>query len=199
MQMLLQNLRFASRSLLKAPGFSCVVIISIALAFAANATVFSVANGLLWGVLPVKDAQNVVMFSEGRSFSYPDYLDYNAQSDEIFEGGVIAHFPLIPASLGGTGTPERIWGQAVSGNFFPAAQIAMTLGRPLLPEDDRVVGDGRVVVLSQVLWKRRFNGNTGIVAAYHRRAGRQLCLLLPQCCSSKGHQLFWNHGSCKDK
>jgi predicted permease len=163
MQMLLQNLRFASRSLLKAPGFSCVVIISIALAFAANATVFSVANGLLWGVLPVKDAQNVVMFSEGRSFSYPDYLDYNAQSDEIFEGGVIAHFPLIPASLGGTGTPERIWGQAVSGNFFPAAQIAMTLGRPLLPEDDRVVGDGRVVVLSQVLWKRRFNGNTGIV------------------------------------
>ena len=53
MQMLLQNFRFAFRSLLNAPGFSFVVIISIALAFAANATVFSVANGLLWGVLPV--------------------------------------------------------------------------------------------------------------------------------------------------
>jgi predicted permease len=163
MQTLLQNLRFASRSLLKAPGFSCVVIISIALAFAANATVFSVANGLLWGVLPVKNSQDLVMFSEGRSFSYPDYLDYNAQSGEIFEGGVMAHFPLIPASLGGTGTPERIWGQTVSGNFFPSLQTAMTLGRPILPADDRVLGSEHVVVLSYELWKRRFNGNSGIV------------------------------------
>ena len=163
MQTLLQNLRFASRSLLNAPGFSCVVIISIALAFAANATVFSVANGLLWGVLPVKNSQDLVMFSEGRSFSYPDYLDYNAQSGDIFEGGVMAHFPLIPASLGGGGTPERIWGQTVSGNFFPALQTPMTLGRPILPDDDRALGSEHVVVLSYGLWKRRFNGNTGII------------------------------------
>ena len=163
MQTLLQNLRFASRSLLKAPGFSSVVIISIALAFAANATVFSVANGLLWGVLPVKDSQSVVMFSEGRSFSYPDLLDYNEQSGSVFEGGVMAHFPLIPASLGGKGTPERLWGQAVSGNFFPTLQAAMTLGRTILPDDDRVMGAGHVVVLSHALWKRRFNGNTGII------------------------------------
>ena len=163
MQSLLQNLRFALRSLLNAPGFSCIVIISIALAFAANATVFSVANGLLWGVLPVKNSQDMVMFSEGRSFSYPDYIDYNAQSSEIFEGGVLAHFPLIPASMGGNGTSERIWGQTVSGNYFPALQIGMTLGRPILPEDDRTLGSEHVVVLSHALWKRRFNGNSGIV------------------------------------
>lgn len=163
MQTLLQNLRFASRSLLKAPGFSCIVIISIALAFAANATVFSVANGLLWGVLPVKNSQDMVMFSEGRSFSYPDYLDYNAQSADIFEGGVLAHFPLIPASMGGSGTPERIWGQTVSGNYFPALQIGMTLGRPILPEDDRTLGGEHVVVLSHALWKRRFNGDSHII------------------------------------
>jgi predicted permease len=163
MHILLQNLRYAWRSLLKAPAFSCVVIISIALAFAANATVFSVANGLLWGVLPVKNSQDLVMFSEGRSFSYPDYLDYNAQSGEIFEGGVTAHFPLIPASMGGTGTPERIWGQSVSGNFFPTIQTAMTLGRPILPEDDRALGSEHVVVLSHSLWKRRFNANSGII------------------------------------
>jgi len=163
MHALLQTFRFASRSLLKAPGFSLVVIISIGLAFAANATVFSVANGLLWGVLPVKNSQDLVMFSEGRSFSYPDYIDYNAQTGEIFESGVVAHFPLIPASLGGSDTPERIWGQTVSGNYFPSVQTAMTLGRPILPEDDRVVGSEHVVVLSHALWKRRFNGNTGII------------------------------------
>jgi len=163
MQTLLQNLRFASRSLRKAPGFSFVVIISIALAFAANATVFSVANGLLWGALPVKDSQNLVMFAEGRSFSYPDYVDYNEQAGSVFEGGVMAHFPLIPASLGGKGTPERIWGQAVSGNFFPTLQTTMTLGRPIQPVDDRTVGSERVVVLSHALWKRRFNGNNEII------------------------------------
>ncbi len=55
MENLLQDLRYAMRTLLRAPGFSFIIIISIALGFAANATVFSVANGLLWGLLPVKD------------------------------------------------------------------------------------------------------------------------------------------------
>ena len=96
MENLLQDLRYATRTLLRAPGFSLVVIISIALGFAANATVFSVANGLLWGVLPVKDPGRVVMFSEGQSFSYPDYIDYREQTTDIFEGGVAAHFPHDP-------------------------------------------------------------------------------------------------------
>ena len=82
---LLQDLRYTIRTLLKAPGFSFVVILSIALAFAANATVFSVANGLLWGVLPVRDPGRMVMFSEGNSFSYPDYIDYRDQTTAIFE------------------------------------------------------------------------------------------------------------------
>ena len=107
------------------------MIVSIALGFGINATVFSIANGLLWGVLPVRDAGSLVMFSEGRSFSYPDFQDYNQQTRDAFEGGVSAHFPLIPASLGGIGTSERIWGQSVSGNFFPSLEIGMTLGRSI--------------------------------------------------------------------
>ena len=54
METLLKDLRFAARSLLKAPALTLVIIISIALGIAANATVFSVANGLLWGMLPVR-------------------------------------------------------------------------------------------------------------------------------------------------
>lgn len=112
MEKLIKDLRFAIRTLLRAPGFSIVVVISIALGFAANVTVFSIANGLLWGVLPVKDPGRMVMFSEGESFSYPDYIDYQAQTGTVFEGGIPAHFPLIPASIGGKGEPERTWGQA---------------------------------------------------------------------------------------
>ena len=107
MELLIKDLRFALRTLLRAPSFSMVVIISIALGFAANVTVFSIANGLLWGVLPVKDPGRMVMFSEGDSFSYPDYLDYRDQTGEVFDGGVAAHFPVIPSSIGGkaSGTP----------------------------------------------------------------------------------------------
>ena len=162
MENLAHDIRYTIRTLLRAPGFSFVVILSIALAFAANATVFSVANGLLWGVLPVRDPGRMVMFSEGESFSYPDYLDYRDQTSAIFEGGVAAHFPLIPASIGGKGEPERVWGQSVSGNFFPTLDVPMTLGRPILPEDD-TAARGHVVVLSSSLWRRRFGADSDIL------------------------------------
>jgi predicted permease len=161
--MLLQDIRHAIRTLAKAPGFTVAIVISIALGLAANATVFSIANGLLWGVLPVKDPARMVMFSEGNSFSYPDYLDYRDQTTEVFEGGVAAHFPLIPASIGGSGEPERIWGQAVSGNYFPILGVNMALGRPILPEEDRVMGREHVVVVSHSLWQRRFGADAGIL------------------------------------
>jgi len=164
METLLQDVRYAIRTLVKVPGFTVVIIISIALGIAANATVFSVANGLLWSVLPVKDPGRLVMFSEGESFSYPDYVDFRDQTTDVFEGGVVAHFPLIPASLGGTGEPERVWGQAVSGNYFSVLRVNMALGRPMLPEEDRVIGRDQVVVLSHNLWQRRFGANAGILA-----------------------------------
>jgi len=163
MENLLQDLRYALRTLLRVPGFSAVVIVSIALGFAANATVFSVANGLLWGVLPVEDPGRVVMFSEGQSFSHPDYLDYRQQTADIFEGGVAAHFPIIPASMGGKGEPERVWGQTVSGNFFSTLRVPMALGRPILPDDDQAGEPHHVAVLSSGLWRRRFGGDAGIV------------------------------------
>ena len=163
MRILLHDLRYAMRTLWRAPGLAIVIVVSIALGIAANATVFSVANGLLWGVLPVKDPGKLLIFSEGQSFSNPDYLDYNQQTGGVFEGGVAAHFPLIPSSIGGNGEPERIWGQAVSGNFFATLGNAMALGRPILPADDKTGAQDHVVVLSNKLWRRRFNADPGVV------------------------------------
>lgn len=159
---LIQDARYAFRTLSKTPGFTAVIMISIALGIAANATVFSLANGLLWGILPVKDPGRLVVFSEGNSFSYPDYADYRDQTSQAFEG-VAAHFPFIPASLGGTGEPERIWGQAVSGNYFRLLGVNATLGRGILPEEDQVVGRDAVVVLGHALWRRRFGSDPGVL------------------------------------
>lgn len=157
------DLRFAFRILTKSSGYAAVIIASLALGIAANATIFSVANGLLWGVLPVKDPERMVMFSEGSSFSYPDYIDYREQTSNVFAGGVAAHFALVPANLGGAGESERVWGQVVSGNYFSVLAVNMSLGRPILPEDDRVVGSGNVVVISHDLWRRHFGTDASII------------------------------------
>jgi putative ABC transport system permease protein len=163
METLLRDIRYAIRTLRKAPGLTVVIVVSIALAIAANATVFSLANRLIWGVLPVRDPGRMVVFSEGESFSYPDYIDYRDQSGRIFEGGVVAHFLLIPASLGGKGRPERVWGQAVSGNYFTVLGLPMALGRPILPQEDQALGRDAVVVLSHELWQRRFGSDPRIL------------------------------------
>jgi len=160
---LLQDVRYAVRTLSKSPGFALVIILSIALGIGANATVFSIANGLLWGVLPVKDPGRLVAFAEGESLSYPDFVDYRDQTTQVFEGGVCAHFPLVPASLGGKGEPERVWGQAVSGNYFSVVGANLALGRGILPAEDMVRSRDAVVVVSHALWQRRLGSDPGIL------------------------------------
>ncbi|MGD0226428.1 MAG: ABC transporter permease [Terriglobia bacterium] len=163
METLLQDVRYALRTIKNAPSFAAVIIISIALGIAANATVFSVANGLLWGVLPVKDPGRLVIFAEGESISYPDFTDYRDQTTQVFEGGVCAHFPLVPVSLGGRGEPERVWGQLVTGNYFSVVGATPYLGRPILPAEDTVRNRNAVVVLSHALWQRRFGSDRSIL------------------------------------
>jgi len=162
METLLQDVRYALRTVKNAPGFAAVIIISIALGIAANATVFSVANGLLWGVLPVKDPGRLVVFQESESLSYPDFTDYRDQTAQVFEG-VCAHFPLVPVSLGGKGQPERIWGQLVTGNYFSVVGVTPFLGRAILPVEDTVRNRDAVVVLSHSLWQRRFGADRSIL------------------------------------
>ncbi len=159
-----QDLRYAVRTLIKTPGFTLAIVISIALGIAANTTVFSIAEGLLWAVLPVRDSERLVSFPDGaETFSYPDYVDYRDQTADVFEGGVCAYFAFVPASIGGAGEPELVWGQLVSGNYFSVVGVTPALGRGILPEEDKVVGRDQVVVLSHTLWRRRFGSDPDII------------------------------------
>jgi predicted permease len=151
---------YAIRSFRKSPGFTAAVVVSIALGIAANTTVFSIVNALMLGSLPVREPAKLVNFNEGESMSYPDYVDFRDQTKDVFEG-VCANFPLVPASLGG-GEPERIWGQVASGNYFSVAGVDLAVGRGFVPEEDQVPGRNPVAVLSDGLWRRRFDGDRGI-------------------------------------
>jgi predicted permease len=163
-----QDLTFAARTLLKNPGFTAAVAVSVALAIAANSTVFGIVNGLLLGALPVREPSRLVSLNQGNTFSYLDYIDYRDQTSQVFEG-IAAHFPFIPANLGGAGEPERIWGQVASGNYFPVVGVTPSLGRAFTPVEDRAAGGSPVVVLGNGLWRRRF-------AASPDAIGRQVAL-----------------------
>ncbi|MBZ5593651.1 MAG: ABC transporter permease [Acidobacteriia bacterium] len=162
LETVLQDASYAWRSFRKSPGFTAAVVVSIALGIAANTTVFSIVNAVLLGALPVREPARLVNFNEGNSLSYPDYIDYRDQAKAVFEG-VCANFPLVPASLGGGGEPERIWGQLASGNYFSVVGVDLAVGRGFLPEEDQVPRRNPVVVLSNGLWRRRFGADRGLV------------------------------------
>ncbi|MGE5647738.1 MAG: ABC transporter permease [Acidobacteriota bacterium] len=156
----IQDFTYAVRGFLKNPGFTAVVVVSVALGIAANTTVFTIVNATLLGALPVHEPDRLVNFDEGSSMSYPDYVDYRDQAANVFQG-VCAYFPLVPVSVGG-GEPERVWGQFITGNYFPVMGLQPALGRGFLAEED-TPGRGQVVVLSDGLWRRRFGADPRIL------------------------------------
>ncbi len=159
---ILRDIRFALRSFANNRGFTAAVAISIALGIAANTTVFTMVNALLLGDVPVRQPDRLVSFSNGNSFSWPDFADYREQAKPVFEG-VSAHFPLVPASIGGGGEPERIWGQLADSAYFSMIGVPMQLGRGFLPVEDTYPRKTQVVVLSDSLWRRRFAADRGIL------------------------------------
>lgn len=157
-----QDLLYALRTFGKNPGFTAVVVASIAIGIAANTTVFSIVNGLLFGSLPVHEPARLVSFNGGNTNSWRNYIDFRDGATNVFEG-VSAHFPVAPASVGGRGEPERIWGQLVTANYFDVVGAPVTLGRGFLPHEDEAPGRNPVVVLSHALWTRRFGAEPSIV------------------------------------
>jgi predicted permease len=156
---MLRDFLYALRALRKTPGFAAIVVVSIALGIAANTTVFSMVNAAMLGALPVRDAGGLYVLSSGRTFPLADYRDFRDQPQTGFQG-MAAHFPLAPASVVvNQGTPERVWGQLVSGNYFQLVGPPLALGRGITHEEDRVAGRDAVVVLGDSLWRRRFGAD----------------------------------------
>jgi len=157
-----QDILFALRTFGKNRGFTAAVALSIGLGIAANTTVFTIVNAMLLGDLPVRDPGSLVSFNAGRSISWPDYVDYRDQGKEALEG-LAAEFAIVPASVGGRGEPERVWGQSVTGNYFGVLGVPMQSGRGILPDEDGAGRRNPVVVLSYGLWTRRFASDDKIV------------------------------------
>lgn len=156
-----RDLRFAIRSLRAAPTVTAVAVLSLALGIGANAAIFSIINGLLLRMLPVKDAARLAVITDtpthARSWSYPIWLEIH-QRRHLFEDSAAWSFTRFDLSSGGeTQFVDGLW---VSGSFFDTLGVQTALGRTLSAADDRRSGsvDGPVAVISDRLWQRHFNG-----------------------------------------
>jgi len=156
-----QDIRYAFRTFLKNPSLLAAVVVSIGLGVAANSTVFSVINSLLWGSLPVREPERLMAIGDD-TFSWLDYQDMRDATANIFENGITAYFPMVPAAIGGQGEPERIWGQAVAANYWSVAGVQPAIGRGFTAQEDRT-GASPVVILTYGLWQRRFGGDPNIL------------------------------------
>jgi predicted permease len=100
------------------------------------------------------------------AFSWPLFADLRAQTHTF--SGLAGYYELLPASIGGQGEPERVWGQATTANFFDVAQLNMTLGRGFAAGEERLP----VVVIGHGLWRRRFAADPAIAGKPIMLSGR---------------------------
>jgi predicted permease len=159
-----QDLSYAFRRLSKSPGFVLAVVISIALGIAANSTIFSMVSRFVLKPAPVGNPGTLIALHTTHdgdqccnNFPWPLYTDVRDQSKSF--SGLAAYYELLPASIGGNGEPERIWGQSATANYFDVTQLHMALGRGFLASEEHA----QVIVLGHRLWQRRFAADPAII------------------------------------
>ena len=162
-----QDLRYGGRVIRKNPALSFTIVITVALGIGANATIFGVINAVLLEPLPYKDPDRLVRLWQSNPgqnqteglVSAPNYLDWKNQQS-TFEH--LAALELATFNLTGSGEPQRIAAARVTANLIPTLGVAPALGRSFSPEEDKN-GTGRVVLLSDNLWRRQFGSDPTIV------------------------------------
>ena len=166
---LVQDLRYALRTLRRAPAFALVAVLVLAIGIGATTAMFSLVDAMLVRGLPYPDADRLVLLIgnvqraggvERRGNSYPDHVDWRARATSFED---MAAYTTLIATLQGADEPERIVGEAVSAPYFTLLGVSPTHGRAFTPEEDAVPNRGAVVILSDGLWRRRFGADPSIL------------------------------------
>ncbi len=183
MQILLQDLRYGARMLLKQKGVTAIAALSLALGIGANTALFSVVDAMLLKPLPVKEPEQLTLFRSvaPREFSpgvYAGYSDADAAGRRIMtsfpyqsfrrmrerQSGLsdVFAFGDIPLNVNADGQVEVASGQAVSGGYYSGLGVEAMLGRTLTDEDDEAAASP-VAVLSHRYWLRRFGADAAVI------------------------------------
>src|SRR5207237_4519595 len=173
METLFKDIRYAVRSLLKRPGFTVTIVITLALGIGANTAIFTVLNAVMLRALPVKDPQQLVFLSNpdrhgvngGQEtgnrflFAYHEFewlRDHNQVFSEMFavQSALSSQPVVVESSDQNEAARARI--TAVSGGYFAGLGVSTIQGRPFTAEIDQVGKATPVAVISHDYWKNRF-------------------------------------------
>jgi predicted permease len=168
------DVRYGLRSLRRSPGFTMIVVLTLALGIGANSAIFSVINAVLLRPLPFPNASQLAdlcarstMFDfEHLGVSLPDIVDIRSSSTSFSN---LAPYQLSSKEMTGDGKPERIEGADISEDFFPELGIKPLLGRTFVSSD--MQPGSRAVILSHSLWRDRFGGDPSVIGKTLRLDG----------------------------
>ncbi|MGA3039403.1 MAG: ABC transporter permease [Bryobacteraceae bacterium] len=171
---MLNDLRYAIRTLRKSPGFALVAVISLALGIGANSAMFSLADALLLRPLPVPHASDLIVvksqlrgeavggISQYSGLSYPDFKDLR-ERNKSYTGLVASQYSQFGFATEKGVLPRMKFGELVTGDFFNVLDVPLELGRAFRPDEDQVAGRDAVVVLGHELWRTDFASDPGVV------------------------------------
>jgi predicted permease len=170
---LAKDVRFGIRMLLKNRGFSAIAVLSLALGFGLNTTIFTVVNAVLLNPLPVRDLSRLVQLDTidvktkvtqanvaKMGMSFPNFQDYRRQN-EVFTD--LAAWQALPLTWSGGAEPKQVQSYIVSANYFDVLGLTPAAGRFFLPDEDTKPNSNTVVVISYALWANKFGGDSGAV------------------------------------
>jgi predicted permease len=164
MESIIKDIGYGIRSLLKHPGFTAIAVITLALGIGANTAVFSIMNAVLFRPLPYENPGQLVRLwadmsgqrTEQNQFSPAEITDFRDQLTTFEELGLSD--TGLSANLTGGALPERVNVAEATPGLFTVLRAKPLLGRTFLP-DETEVGQSKVAIISEGLWKRRFAGD----------------------------------------
>ena len=166
----LQDIRYAFRMLLKRPGFTVIVVLTLALGIGANTTIFSAIDAVLLNPLPYKDPERLMVVWETNKQLGPEmwdrneaamgnFLDWRSRNQIFDQLGALFDTSM---NLTGVGEPQRIQSCVVTTNFFQVLGVQPMLGRSFLPEAE-TPGSPFTVIISHDLWQRQFGSDPNVI------------------------------------
>jgi len=164
-----QDIRYGLRLLRNSPGVAAIAALTLGLGIGANTAIFSLVDVVMFRPLPIEKPGEVVRLTFGSTrgasqwgfASFPSYLEYSQRSDAF--SGMFAYLDRFPVTVSaGKLASDRVDAGMVTGNYFSTLGVHASIGRTILPDDDRS-GAPPVVMISHEYWKRRFASATNAI------------------------------------
>ena len=166
---MLRDLRYALRQVIQHPGFTAVVVLTVALGVGANSAIFSVVNGVLLRPLPYRQSDQLVyVYSQFPTMGFDDFWisppEYRDLQERARSFSSIGAWRTGRVNVAGTDNPVRVTAAVVSAEFFTTLGVSPVVGRPFTTDEDRPDGPA-VAVISHGLWERVFGADPGVVGS----------------------------------